>query len=362
MRVRGFTVLLMLVLAAGTGPQLRAQEAVQDAATPASAQSAPPAATVSGTLPEFGLRVHVGGETVDASSMSALPAELVVLVHGLDEPGTCWKDVVPALQGDALTVCEFVYPNDQTVPASAVLLHAALAAAHGRGARRVDLVSHSMGGLVSRELLTSPDGYAGTGSAHADLPDVRRLIMVAPPNHGSQLARFRLASETREQAVKLFGGQWSWRGALANGHGEAGIDLLPDSAFLRRLNARPAPTGVVLTILAGRSSPVTRSHVDELIDWGRSHGAVPADALEGWKGSLRALEDGSGDGAVALESARLEGVDDVVVLAANHLSLIERGWGAEPPPAIAEIRARLAPLPAGDGKNHSRENHSRENH
>ncbi len=47
------------------------------------------------------------------------------------------------------------------------------------GARKVDLVTHSMGGLVSRWAIQQ-----------LHRTDVKRLIMIAPPNHGSDLARF----------------------------------------------------------------------------------------------------------------------------------------------------------------------------
>ena len=46
----------------------------------------------------------------------------VVLVHGLDEPGSIWEDVIPALREADWAVWEFHYPNDQPIEASAAYL------------------------------------------------------------------------------------------------------------------------------------------------------------------------------------------------------------------------------------------------
>jgi hypothetical protein len=45
-----------------------------------------------------------------------------------------------------------------------------------------------------------------------------------------------------------------------------------------------------------------------------------ADEFDGMLASMDELVEGKGDGVVSLESGRLEGVDDVVVLPFNHLS------------------------------------------
>ena len=46
----------------------------------------------------------------------------VVLIHGLDEPGDIWDDLVPALHTAGFDVWEFRYPNDQGVDRSAEYL------------------------------------------------------------------------------------------------------------------------------------------------------------------------------------------------------------------------------------------------
>ena len=56
-----------------------------------------------------------------------------------------------------------------------------------------------MGGLVTRDMLTSPDiGYSDLRHARK-VPEVKRFIMVGTPNHGSYFARLRFLTEIRAQ-------------------------------------------------------------------------------------------------------------------------------------------------------------------
>ncbi len=76
----------------------------------------------------------------------------VVLIHGLDEPGGIWDDLLPALAAAGYAVWEFRYPNDQGVDRSAEYL-----AKHWPTldpSRPVALIGHSMGGLVTREFVS----------------------------------------------------------------------------------------------------------------------------------------------------------------------------------------------------------------
>lgn len=57
------------------------------------------------------------------------------------------------------------------------------------------------------------------------------------------------------------------------------------------------------------------------------------------------LVAGVGDGCVSIESTRLEGVEDHVIVRANHLSMIRpfgASAGTEVPPAIPIILDRLS--------------------
>lgn len=281
-----------------------------------------------------------------------LPTRLVVLVHGLDEPGKLWRSLAPALAEKGYAACELRYPNDQPPRASAAFLLQALAELQVHGTREVIIVAHSMGGLVSREMLTNPDfDYAGWRQEGL-VPTVQHLIMLGTPNHGSQLARGRFFVEIRDQWLRLANGDGHLLSGLVDGTGEAGKDLLPDSPFLRELNARPLPKTVALTIIAGVASPVTKATVDQLATEAKAEpDSVKRQALEKLQAGVAQVADGVGDGCVPVKSAQLDGVTDFVTVPGTHLSMIRNvlaGSERIPPgvPLVLERLGRRWPQPA----------------
>jgi pimeloyl-ACP methyl ester carboxylesterase len=290
------------------------------------------------------------------------PERVVLLVHGLDEPGSIWDDLAPALRDAGHVVARFDYPNDQRVPPSTDLLAASLADLRRRGTARIDLVCHSMGGLVARDVLTREGYYAGDTSEHTEPnawtgPGVDHLILLGTPSQGSAWARLRAIAELRERLSRYAHSRdldelLEWQ---TDGQGGAGDDLLPGSPFLTDLNARPLPSPVAITIIAGGMTPVNDSALQELADNKliRSLAGEQADRL------LDAIVDLStelGDGVVPLDSTRVEGVEDFVQVEANHRSMVKRPVvehraremvGAEPPvaPAIPIVLERLARAP-----------------
>ncbi|MHC5023513.1 MAG: esterase/lipase family protein [Planctomycetota bacterium] len=315
--------------------------------------------------PSFGVRFLPRGaepRRLDAVvAADEVPARLVLLVHGLDDPGWMWRDVIVAVQDEGYDVARFDYPNDGPIADAADLLAVHLADLKVAGVERVDIVAHSMGGLVTRDVLTRGAYYAGDGGGGQRLPAIDRLIMCGTPNHGSTMARLRGISELQEQISRLLDGN-GWLGAATlDGSGEAGVDLLPDSVFLRRLNARPLADHTAYTIIAGRMSPVSEhaaesfvdgvarlAESDEAPDWlKRLAGSANGMAVRHLAGSA---VRGLGDGCVSLDSARLDGVDDTVVVKANHVGMIVRVLESpDTPPAIPIILDRLArPQPSPD--------------
>jgi len=267
----------------------------------------------------------------------------VMLVHGLDDPGWMWRDMAPALREQGHVVLRFEYPNDQPVSDSADMLAMELAMLHRAGVTHLDIVAHSMGGLVARDVLTRRAYYNSDGSGGHRLPQVHRLIMIGTPNHGAPIARLRGASEIGEMISRWISGQGKWLDALADGAGEAGRDLLPDSDFLRRLNTRPPPTGTTYTIIAGQVSPVSEAQVDAMLDRLRrlsgNDGSIGFDAASR---ALQAMVSGLGDGVVSTDSARLKGVDDFVSVGADHIGLIVNVFPSnDVPPAIPIVVRRL---------------------
>ena len=192
-----------------------------------------------------------------------------------------------------------------------------------------------MGSLVVRDYIES-QRYAG---------GVERLILLAPPNHGSRNVRWSIASEAVEH-YKLWRSnrEWSWTWAVTDGLGEAKRDLAPDSDFLGALNARPRRQGVGYTIIAGNhhcacrySATAARWAAGELPDcWGLCYarGVLNSTACR------LNCRTSDGDGAVTLASATLRGVTDIQVLPADHTTLYCSREGC-PPRAWPVIRDRL---------------------
>ena len=281
--------------------------------------------------------------------MTALPAgttRAVVLVHGLDDPGWMWRDLNPHLLDAGHVVLRFEYPNDQPIADSADFLAASLQDLRTIGIVEVDIVAHSMGGLVSRDVLTRTAYFNSDGSGRGRFPAVDRLIMLGTPNHGSAMVRLRSVAELREQVYRWLSGEWSWQGSLDDGAGEAGRDLLPGSDFLRRLNGRPHPAHTSYTIVAGQLSPVSEKELATLAK--RVEALARTMGMQGTAGSRLATSmfqeavRGIGDGIVSIESARLLGVDDLIVVEANHLSMIVNVFPSDSvPPAIPIVLERL---------------------
>ncbi len=294
------------------------------------------------TQERYGLRLHRSDErdlSVDALTEADFTAPfIVVLVHGLDEPGQVWYSLVPMLLDSGFTVLEFDYPNDQAVVPSAELLAQHLAQLKTLGVHDVSLVSHSMGGLVCREMLTSPTLYNGDGSDHAIYPNVIRLSMAGTPNHGSELAVLQGLSDVREQVLRVYRKEGLLWDGFFDGGGEAKDDLLPDSEFITALNNRPLATHVEYTIIAGRATPVTvesgkslwdsilGKNEDENEDTDQSENAEDVaqeeDGHTGILAQIQSLSDKLGDGCVSVNSTRLKGVEDHTIVSGNHVTII----------------------------------------
>jgi len=250
-----------------------------------------------------------------------LGRKTVVLIHGLDDPGKVWQNLAPELAKEDYNVLLMEYPNDQPVVESSQLFFEELQELKEFGIVRISIVAHSMGGLVSREMLTSHK-FEYRRSVNENLvPEVARLIMVGTPNHGSQMARFRLFGEVRDHIARLSKGEIAWQGAIFDGAGEAKIDLLPDSRFLTELNNRPHPD-IDMFIIAGITSPWQEDDINGMVDDVRKE--VPEDQQELVNDIgeyLIEMTHGLGDGLVTVESARLEGIP-LRTVEGTHLSMI----------------------------------------
>lgn len=150
----------------------------------------------------------------------------VVLVHGFAASKTCWFALRRALRADGRVVATFDYPP--WAPSIEDLGHRLAAFIEDllavTGADKVDLVGHSLGGVVIAQALTC-DRLAGC---------VDRVVTLGSPFGGTMWARLFPA------------GPMVW-------------DLRPGSPLLRRLAAARPPADVTWLAFASRSDPIVSS-------------------------------------------------------------------------------------------------------
>ena len=235
----------------------------------------------------------------------------VILVHGLDDPGIMWKDLGPLLQENRYQVLVMSYPNDQAIHASSRLFFGSLQNLARKDPSPVFVVAHSMGGLVTRDMLTCPELDYFRAVSDGMVPAVRHLILLGTPNQGAPLARFRIVTEIRDYIHQVFVQDAHWLHCFLDGTGAAGVDLLPGSRFLRQLNERPLPEDVQMTIIAG------------MIFFSQQEGGI---------------KEMLGDGLVSVNATQLRDVP-VVRVPGTHFSMIRNltRSSTRVPPAIPVI-------------------------
>ena len=262
------------------------------------------------------------GEKTGTGKKQSLRDKAVVLIHGLDDPGKVWQNLRPALVQEDYDVWQFEYPNDQPLAESAEMLFLELKTLKTERINRISIVAHSMGGLITRELLTSTTFDYRSAITQQKVPEVDQFIMVGTPNHGSHMVQLRFFSEVRDHIARLFKGQTGWLNFIFDGAGEAKIDLLPGSSFLNELNGRPHPEDIEQLIIAGITSPWDQQKLSGLLDsYSGKVSGLKREDLDTIKSLLASMTDGLGDGLVSVESTRLPGIAHMTVKG-THLSMI----------------------------------------
>ncbi|HEY5232362.1 MAG TPA: alpha/beta fold hydrolase [Verrucomicrobiae bacterium] len=200
--------------------------------------------------------------TVAISSQAFGAQEEVILLHGLCRTVRSMAKMESALAAAGFKVRNVDYPS-RTASISQ-LADDAIAKAVGDcrrdGATKIDFVTHSMGGILVRSYL-----------ARHEIPSLGRVVMLAPPNQGSEV-------------VDKLGNWWLFRKI----NGPAGNELGTGK------NSTPNKLGPA-------TFPV---------------GIIAGDRSINWINSL--LIPGRDDGKVSVERTKLAGMSDFIVIHTAH--------------------------------------------
>lgn len=200
-------------------------------------------------------------------NLPPMEGKLVLLLHGLGSVRLVAADMAQRLhtEGGYKTIC-LSYPSQfEDIASHAKSLGSVIE--HLDGVSEINLVAHSLGNLVIRHYL------ADAAAAGKSDVRIRRIVMLAPPNNGSEL----LAKYGDNPLIRLT-------------HGTAGQQI-------------------------GRYWPQLAPHL-----------AIPQcefGIIAGGRGAnqgMLAVLDGDNDGLVTVASTRLPGASDFIVVPAAHVA------------------------------------------
>lgn len=197
-------------------------------------------------------------------SAQATLAECVILVHGLARTSASFLFMQHAFRDKGYDVVNTDYPStkDTIEDLSAAVVPAAIRTCQTKGAHRIHFVTHSMGGIIVRHYLKTKKHRPH---------NLGHVVMLAPPNKGSEI-------------VDNLGD----RPAFELWNGIAGKQLGTEAQSLPNILG---PVDYSVGIIAGNRS------ISPLFS---------------------KMIPGPDDGKVSVESTKIKGMTDHIVLPANH--------------------------------------------
>jgi len=202
-------------------------------------------------------------------------ADCVVLMHGLSRSDTSMWLMAETLEYHGYRVVNYHYPSTDE-PVETLVRHVGYAV-NQCGFQTTHFVTHSLGGILVRAWLTE-----------FEPPLMGRVVMLAPPNHGSEVVDNLVGNEVFNEIMTFI-------------HGPAVVQLGTDPDSVP--SQLPEPD-YELGIIAGNRS------ISPLAPF---------------------MFEGEHDGTVSVESTRVEGMADHIVVPATHTMIMMN------PIAIAEV-------------------------
>ncbi len=192
----------------------------------------------------------------------AASTDCVVLLHGLNRSWRMMRPMAEALQEAGFTTANVDYPS-QAGPVEEIAplaVGTGLTACRGLGAQRIHFVTHSIAGILLR--------YE---NERAPIPDLGRVVMLGPPNQGSEVIDI-----TKDwPGVRVFGGP-------------AGLQLGTDETSIP---SQLGPVDFELGVIAGTGT------------------------INIWMSAMIPDED---DGKVSVAATQVDGMDDFLVVTNSH--------------------------------------------
>ena len=194
------------------------------------------------------------------SQAYAVPTECVVLLHGLARTSNSMNKMAKHLSDQGYKVVNIDYPSRKYELSELAKIVRKETISKTTGADKIHFVTHSMGGIIVRFI-----------QKHDPLPNLGRVVMLSPPNQGSEV-------------VDFFSDLWFFESI----NGPAGKQLGTGKNSICRTLGK---VNFELGIITG----------DKSINWINSF-IIP----------------GKDDGKVSIENAKVEGMADFLIVHVSH--------------------------------------------